>query len=95
MYCSRDEQFSFPAPLSSVKKFENNSDVFLRETKSAIFDYSYKVPAEKRFSGASGVYSTTATVPFGSPSNITLISKGGVSGTYENDYVWFNYGDVP
>lgn len=75
MYCSRDEQFSFPAPVSSVKKFENNSDVFLRETKSAIFDYSYKVPADKRFSGATGVNSQVATVPFGLPSNITLISR--------------------
>lgn len=74
MYCSRDDEFYFPSSPSEVETFTNGQE-FLSTTKSAVFDYSYKVPVDKRFSGATGVNSQVPTVPFGLPSNITLISK--------------------
>ena len=94
MKCTRDITFSFPAPPTSTTTFTDPA-VFLSETRSAIFDYSSKIPQEKRFTGATGVNSQVATVPFGQPSNITLISQGGPGGdTYGTDYVWFSYGNV-
>jgi hypothetical protein len=63
MYCSRDDEFYFPGPSGSVETFTNGQE-FLTTTKSSVFDYSYKVPLAKRFSGATGVNSQVATVPF-------------------------------
>lgn len=74
MMCTRDITFSFPTPPTSTTTF-TDSATFLSETRSAVFDYSYKVPQDKRFTGATGVNSQVATVPFGLPSNITLISQ--------------------
>lgn len=63
MYCSRDDEFYFPDASDSPVTF-TDPDAFLQSTNSTVFDYSYKVPPAKRFSGASGVNSQVATVPF-------------------------------
>ena len=62
MYCSVDNEFYLPSPVSEVALFPNKKSEFLEMTNSAILDYSYKVPADKRISGYTWVNSQVATV---------------------------------